>query len=318
MQEIHSALQSLNKRMTRAAVLGPLFFLSKDRKIRLARWLRGREQCQKLSKADCVIVSYGKSGRTWLRVMLSRVYQIKYGLARRHLIGFDNFYRMNRAIPKIFFTHDNYVKDYSGNVANKKDYYDKNVILLVRNPADVAVSQYFQWKHRMRAEKKELNKYPSHGADISMIDFVMDEDAGLPKVVEFMNLWADEMDKLKSALIVRYEDLRAETETVLSKVLDFMGTPTPSDEVKEAVTYASVENMRQLEAKRVFWFAGGRMRAKDRNDPNSFKVRRAKVGGYRDYFEADEIARIERYIREHLSPKYGYAEAALPPRTATA
>lgn len=151
-----------------------------------------------------------------------------------------------------------------------------------------------------------------------MIDFVMDEDAGLPKVVEFMNLWADEMDKLKSALIVRYEDLRAETETVLSKVLDFMGTPTPSDEVKEAVTYASVENMRQLEAKRVFWFAGGRMRAKDRNDPNSFKVRRAKVGGYRDYFEADEIARIERYIREHLSPKYGYAEAALPPRTATA
>jgi hypothetical protein len=37
----------------------------------LERWLRGREQVSKLRRADAVVVSYGKAGRTWLRVLLS-------------------------------------------------------------------------------------------------------------------------------------------------------------------------------------------------------------------------------------------------------
>ena len=53
-----------------------------------------------------------------------------------------------RAIPSIFFTHDNYLEDYTGNLDSKADFYGKRVVLLVRNPKDVAVSQYFQWKYR--------------------------------------------------------------------------------------------------------------------------------------------------------------------------
>ena len=64
--------------------------------------------------------------------------------------------------------------------------------------------------------------------------------------------------------------------------------------------------MRKLEQKNVFWLSGGRMTAKDKNNPNSFKVRRAKVGGYRDYFTDDEAAQIDRAIQESLSPVFGY------------
>ena len=142
-------LQSILKKLTRFVVLKPLFFLPKERKLAVERWLRGREQVRKLRRADCVIVSFGKSGRTWLRVMLSRFYQVKHGLTERYLLGFDNLHYKNRAIPRIFFTHDNYVKDYSGAGDSKADYYGKKVILLVRNPADVAVSQYHQWRYRM-------------------------------------------------------------------------------------------------------------------------------------------------------------------------
>ena len=81
--------------------------------MRIERRLRGREDFEKLARADCVVVSFGKSGRTWLRVMLSRFYQVRYGLARRHLLSFDNLHNKNSAIPKIFFTHDNYLKDYA-------------------------------------------------------------------------------------------------------------------------------------------------------------------------------------------------------------
>ena len=38
------------------------------------------------------------------------------------------------------------------------------------------------------------------------------------------------------------------------------------------------------------------MRAKDKENPNSFKVRRAKVGGYRDYFEDHEMTAIDRMV----------------------
>ena len=108
------ALSSVSKRLQRWAVLTPLFFLPSERKIRLERWIRGREQAEKLRRADVTVVSFGKSGRTWLRVMLSRAFQVKHGLSDRLLIGFDNFHLRNRAIPKIFFTHDNYLKDYTG------------------------------------------------------------------------------------------------------------------------------------------------------------------------------------------------------------
>ncbi len=315
---MRSALQSVLKKLTRWLVLWPLFFVPRARKIAIERRLRGREQFQKLRKADCVIVSFGKSGRTWLRVMLSRFYQIKHGLSHRHLIGFDNLHYKNRAIPKIFFTHDNYLKDYTGHTDSKVDYYDRKVVLLVRNPADVAVSQYHQWKHRMKPHKKELNRYPGEAGDVSIFDFVVEPDAGLPKIIDFMNGWADELQRIRSLLIVRYEDLRANPEAMLARILEFMGTPGTADQIREAVEFSSVENMRKMEEKRTFWLSGGRMVPKDRSNPESYKVRRAKVGGYRDYFSAEEIAKIDDIIRRRLSPAFGYHEAAGEPRMAHA
>jgi len=80
--------------------------------------------------------------------------------------------------------------------------------------------------------------------------------------------------------------------------------------VKDAVEYASVENMRKLETRRTFWLSGSRMKAKDQSNPDSFKVRRAKVGGYRDYFSDDETTRIDALVREQLAPVYGYGGAS--------
>lgn len=302
----------------RHVLMSTLFFLPDETKVPLDRRLRGREESRKLGLADAVIVSFGKSGRTWLRVMLSRFYQVKHGLAQRHLIGFDNLHGKNRAIPKVFFTHDNYLKDFTGHADDKSDYYDKKVVLLVRDPADVAVSQYFQWKYRMRPVKKLINDYPD--ADISLYDFVMRPNAGLPKVIEFMNGWARELPRLKQLLVVRYEDMRADPHEALRRIVEFIGTPGSAEEIAEAVSFASIENMRALEQKRVFWLSGGRMVAKDRNNPNTFKVRRAKVGGYREDFTEEQTRRIEEMIAHDLDPVFGYgqAPAAVPEAAASA
>ncbi|MFQ5971934.1 MAG: sulfotransferase domain-containing protein [Alphaproteobacteria bacterium] len=295
-------------------ILKSLFFLPKERKIAIERWLRGWQQYRMLRRADCVVVSFGKSGRTWLRVMLSRFYQTEHGLSKRHLIGFDNLHRKNRAIPRFLFTHDNYVKDYTGNTDSKVDYYDKKIILLVRSPADVAVSQYFQWRYRMKPAKKDLNDYPEHGNEVSIFDFVVGPNGGLPKIIDFMNGWAREIPRIENILVVRYEDMRENPEQVLSGVLDFIGTPGAPDQIGEAVHFASVENMRKLEAKRTFRLTGGRLTPKDRSNPDSYKVRRAKVGGYRDYFSTPEVAEIDTFVQSHLSPAFGYDRAGAPAR----
>lgn len=303
----------LLRKLSRETILTLLFFLPQARRIRIERWLRGRDDLKTLGRADCVVVSYGKSGRTWLRVLMSRFYQIRHGLSERHLISFDNLYRKDSRIPKIFFTHDNYLKDYTGHDRDKSDYYDKKVILLVRHPADVAVSQYFQWKYRMRAAKKTLNQYPPDGAEIEIFDFVMRPESGLPSVIDYMNIWANEAEKIKSLHLLRYEDLRADTAGALEGALAFMGTPATPEELEQSVAFASVENMRKLEERKVFWLSGGRMVAKDKGNPNSYKVRRAKVGGFKDYFDDAQVAEIEAMINSRLSPYFGYGDAAAGP-----
>ena len=190
-------------------------------------------------------------------------------------------------------------------------------MLLVRQPEDVAVSQFHQWKFRMRPHKKDLNHYPAHGTQVDVFNFVMDEDAGLPKVIDFMNGWAKELPRLQQLLIVRYEDLRRDTAGELGRVLEFMGQQPTDADLTDCVAFASVENMRKLEEKRTFWLAGSRMRPGDKSNPDSFKVRRAKVGGYRDYFDEHQLVEMDRITEARLLPGFGYLSseqaAAVPP-----
>lgn len=295
------------KRAFRAASLLAAATRSPEERLKLERRLRGEEEFRKLQRADAVFVSYGKAGRTWLRVLISRVYQVRHGLSEGNLIGFDNLHWKVRAIPKLLFTHDNYLKDYTGNQADKRDYYDHKVALLVRHPADTAVSQFFQWKFRMRERKKAMNRYPEQ-ASLEVGEFIMDPDAGLPRIVDFMNLWAQEFPRLRSGLLLRYEDLRADTAGELARVFQFLGTPATADELEEAVRFASVENMRQMEAKGTFWLAGSRLRPRDKSNPDAYKVRRAKVGGWRDYVDEAKAEEVQSYLRARLDPFYRYSD----------
>ena len=303
-------MNTLWKKVYRELRLLPHAHRPAAERVAIERRLRGRDERDCLEQADCTIVSYGKSGRTWLRVMLSRFYQLRHGLSERHLLVFDNLHRRNPAIPVIHLTHDNYLKDFTGRADSKADYYDKKVVLLVRHPADVCVSQYFQWKFRMWPRKKLINDYPiqgpGQGAEPDIFDFVMEPASGLPKIIDFMNLWAEEGPRVKALLTVRYEDMRRSAESELARLLDFIGTPGTASEIAGAVEFASLENMRKLESKRVFWLSGSRMMPTDRKNPDTYKVRRAKVGGYRDYFDDAQVARIEDLVRTRLSPTYGY------------
>ena len=216
-----------------------------DSAIGFERWLRGYEEKKKLEASDAVVASFGKSGRTWLRVLLWRYFSKKNGYASDSISGFDEFRHRRPGVPVLFFTHDNYLKDYLGHDRKSDIYGSLPVVLLVRQPCDTAVSQFFQWKHRMIRRKKVINDYPL--ADVSVHDFIAGKEAGVPKIIDFMNDWAREAPKMKKLLVVRYEDLRADTKGQLGRILTFLGQQPTDAELEDAVSYASMDNMRRME-----------------------------------------------------------------------
>ena len=79
----------IRKKLRRAIVLASVFFLPQERKRIIERKLRGQEENRKLGLADWVLVSWGKSGRTWFRMMISRIYQVKFGLKGKGLTSYQ-------------------------------------------------------------------------------------------------------------------------------------------------------------------------------------------------------------------------------------
>ena len=210
-QNLRQAGQTARKKLSRRILHWRMRGQSEAEILKAERKLRGIEQFDKLQKADIVVVSFGKSGRTWLRVMISHLFRVMHDLPENAIIGFDNFHNLNRAVPKIFFTHDNYIKDFTGDFETKEPFYGKRVVLLARDPRDVAVSQFFQWKFRIKPSKVAINNYPPMGSDISLFDFVTGDNGGSIKAVtDYLNLWASEADKVEHFHLLRYEDLRAE------------------------------------------------------------------------------------------------------------
>jgi|SRR6056297_3212191 len=294
---------------SRHLLLAPLVFLPRHRRIAAERYLRGRQEHARLQQADWTLVSWGKSGRTWFRVMLSRFYQLHFGLDTDYMLEFDNFHRMNRQAPRVLFSHNNYIRDYTGHRDSLDHYKGHKLVLLVRDPRDVAVSQYFQWRYRMRPRKKALNAYPPHGAEVDIFDFVCNPDCGIPRIVAAFNTWARAMPALgDDVLLVRYEDLRADPAAVLRRVVTFTGTEGRPDHIEAARDYADYENMKKREAgKEGMRGSGQRVKPGDEGNPDSFKVRRGKVGGYRDYFTPEQLGTIDAMVEGKLDPCFGYS-----------
>ena len=306
-QGLRQTAQTVKKKLSRRILHWRMRGHSEAEILVEERKLRGVEQFDKLQRADIVVVSFGKSGRTWLRVMLSHLFRVMYKLPENAIMGFDNFHNFNNAVPRVFYTHDNYIKDFTGDFKTKKPFYSKPVVLLARDPRDVAVSQFFQWKFRIKPSKVAINNYPPQGSDISLYDFVMGDNGGsMQAVADYLNLWATEAPRVAKFHLLRYEDLRSSTTEQLRSLLDFMGIDATDAHVDAAVEYSSYENMKKMESKQQFRFAGGRMMPGDKDNPDSYKVRRAKVGGYRDYFTDEEVAAIDARLAEILDPMFNY------------
>ena len=249
-------------------------------------------------EAQAFLISYPKCGRTWLRMLLSRALENHYGAPDIDYVGGDFVGGNVPGAPRIRVSHDDdpHWKTPGGLDRRKRRYRGKKVVLLVRDPRDVVVSMYFERSRRERAY---------HG---TLSQFLHEKRGSLDTILAYYNVWEGARGIPSDLLVVRYEDLRRNTDRELRRLLAFLGVEGVSDAtVQEAVGFASFENMRKMESSGAI--ESGRLRPRDPKDPESFKTRRGKVGGFVDYLTPDEIEQVELRIRSGLDASFGYSEA---------
>jgi hypothetical protein len=305
------------------AVLVPTAPLPAAWRVAARRRALARLELAKAKRTGLLIIGHPKSGNTWLRTMLSRLYQVRHGLPASLIVTSDELARRHPAIPRISATNGYY--SYEGAVgaalapdAPESPLRHKPIVFLARHPSDIAVSWFFQFTKRQSAHKQELiNHFIDHPIDrrtIAMWDFVRHSDIGLPFLIDYLNTWERNVAHLPRAITVRYEDLRAQPRETLQRIGVLMGETFADAEFDEAVAFGAFDNLKRLE--RQGFFRQGGLTLRNPNDPESFKVRRAKVGGYKDYFTAAQAAELEDLVRDRLAPAFGYNPAAARARLA--
>jgi hypothetical protein len=295
------------------SILAPTALLPRPWRVALRERLLARLELAIAGRAGLIIIGHPKSGNTWLKVMIARLYQVRHDLKPSELIGSDELALRNAAIPRLAATNGYY--SYEGSVgrvlaagAPDAPLRHKPVMFLARNPIDIAVSWFFQFTRRQSAHKQELiNHFIEHPIDrhtISMWDFVRHSDIGLPFLIDYLNTWERNLKELEHSLLVRYEDLRAAPAATLKKITGLMGESFSDEEIGEAVSFGAFDNLRKLESSG--FFRRGGMTLRNAGDPDSFKVRRGKVGGYAEYFPPEQVAELEGLMLSRLSPTFGY------------
>jgi hypothetical protein len=257
-------------------------------------------RARELSGGNAIIISIPKSGRTWVRTFLCAYFCERNG--RPFTLEPEKY----GAIPRVIFSHDRFEQ------RTKADFWDRlrgkylipanelkrlPIILLVRDPRDAFVSHYVQLVRRT-PETSDFLKQESAS------DLLRDRNFGLRSIVKTMNGWLREFYARADFALVRYESLHAAPEENFRQLLAAIGESLPDDVAfSRALAFSAFDNMKKLETAGAF--DSKILQPGDARDPESFKVRRGKVGGYIDYLEGADMTYVAEVMRE-LDPRFGY------------
>lgn len=251
-----------------------------------------------LDEAEAVVVSFPKSGRTFVRAMLARLYQRRFGIDERGLLEFPTLRHAPPGAPRVLFTHAGDAMRHSDQIrVDPSDYAGKKIVLLARHPADIAVSRYHHLKHRSRDKARQRL------AEQPLESFVWAEQGGIPAIAAFLNQFA----ALPGVTIIRYEDFLSDPAKSLKSLARAIGVKADGKDIAQAVEFGSLTNLKKLE--REGYFTSSRLQRARKGDAQSGKVRSGKSGGYRGALDAEAAARIDAYIHQNLDPRFGYSAA---------
>lgn len=224
---------------------------------------------------DVFIVSYPKSGNTWIRFLIGNLIldePVTFGNVE-YLVPSIYIHpdRVLRRLPRILKSHECFDPRY------------RKVIYIVRDPRDVAVS-YYHHCIKMRWLDEGCN---------------LDEFVGrfmVPEFEPYFGTWWDHVrswiatrDHNSDFVCLRYEDIHTNPEAELARVAALLNISATAEQLKRAVTLSSADRMRDLEKKQ-----GDKWELIKDSRKDKMFVRSARSGGWRDALSPASAARIEQ------------------------
>ena len=255
-----------------------------------------------LSGGDAIVVSIPKSGRTWVRAFLCAYYSRRYGLA----MSLEPERSGQPGIPRVIYSHDRFEARTKGSLWDRlrgkyllpaRELERACIILLARDPRDAFVSLYVQMTRRTRETPEKLKQK-------SASELLRDKAFGIVSIIEVMNGWLAEFAARPNFTLARYEALRSDPAGHFRALLAALGEDSPQpDAFAHALAFSDFDNMQKLEAAGAF--ESKILQPGDAADPDSFKVRRGKVGAYQEYLSAPDQAWATGAMRA-LDARFGY------------
>jgi hypothetical protein len=247
-----------------------------------------------LSGADAFVISIPKSGRTWVRAFLSSYCCTRYEVP----FCLDPSKKLDPRIPQIIYSHDLFEHRSKGRWWDRirgkflipaAELRRAKIVFLVRDPRDAFVSHYVQLTRPSADSPDSVKK-------MTASEMLRDSLLGVGQIVETMNDWLEDFRDRPNATLIRYEDLQADPIEHFGQVLRGIGEEDISEPaLRSAVEFSQFGNMKKLEAAGAF--NSKILQTRDQHDPESYNVRRGKIGGYRDYLSPEDQAYAAGVVR---------------------
>jgi Sulfotransferase domain len=225
---------------------------------------------------DTFIVSHPRSGNTWTRFLIANLTHPNELVT---LINIDRLVPDTEAQSRRFFEkvpRPRWIKSHQCYDARYK-----KVIYIVRDPRDVAISYYhFQRKYRHIADDYPINSFVQR--------FVAGEASDYGSWWEHVMSWLGPRHNNPGFLMLRYEDMTANTEHELKRIATFLGLKPTPEQLAKCVEQSSAERVRKLEQGQGDHWASTKGRRKDIPFVGS-----AKVGGWKEELPQSSVTLIE-------------------------
>ncbi|HEY6340656.1 MAG TPA: sulfotransferase domain-containing protein [Bryobacteraceae bacterium] len=225
---------------------------------------------------DAFLVSYPKSGNTWVRFLLANL------IYPNETVGFAN---INRLLPSPDVLSKRFLRKLPRpRILKSHEPFEvrfRKVIYLVRDPRDVAVSEYhFDLKKRYIEPDVTLEQFIKR--------FIKGETSSYGSWWEHTASWIAARHGDPAFLLVRYEDLVSDPIGETGKIAEFLGIQAGQERLQTAVERSSADRMRKLEIQQADQWTG----TKNTRKEIPF-VRVAKSGGWREALPGHSAEEIE-------------------------
>lgn len=232
---------------------------------------------------DVFLVSYPRSGNTWVRFLVANLIQYDSGEP-------VDFHSVHQVIPDIEVeAHREMLRTMSPpRLIKTHSPYDsrfKRVIYILRDGRDVMVSYYYYLVGQGRFEG-------------GFLEFLKKDDLYPCLWHEHAESWLQRTNQCE-LLLIRYEDLLRQPEIELEKMARFAGLPFDKDRLRWSVSNSSFDAMRKVE----------REKGRAFGPTQGFEfVRKGIVGDWKKHFDSAHKKVFKSYANQTLL-RLGYVDS---------